>query len=143
MVVTSQASLVSRLKCQGCLSLGPVAGKSTCRYECNRLNIFPETCAKVCSWMIANHPETACRIAQLCTLETLDALKNGGVTGFGFDEDEDGSNGAPTIFNTQDDRRFWREGNIQKIWNHEEDDEDQLGWRDVDPYIRVGVKWTF
>lgn len=91
--------------------------------------------------MVANHPESACRIAQLCTLETLDALKNGGVTGFGFDEDERGP--PPYFIQTKGDRRFWSEGNTQKTWNHDEDYEDQLGWGDVDPYVKVGFKWTF
>jgi len=56
--------------------------------------------------MIDEHPETVCRVARLCTLDTIRELKNGGLTGLGFDEDE-------------------------------------LGWGNTDPYIKIGFKWTF
>ena len=65
-LVGADAGFLSDLKCIGCKKLGPLAGSSVCRSECERLNVFPGTCVKVCSWMITKHPETACKLAKLC-----------------------------------------------------------------------------
>ena len=82
-------NFVDRVKCKGCLSLAPVAGSKVCNSKCKEKNIFPGTCSKICRWMIARHPETVCRIAKLCTLNTIKELKSGGLlSALGFDEAE-------------------------------------------------------
>ena len=63
---TTKAGFVSHLKCVACKKLGPFAGSRVCKGECEKLNIFPETCAKLCTWMITKHPETSCKLAKLC-----------------------------------------------------------------------------
>ena len=88
-VSTVDAGFVDRLKCKGCLSLAPFAGSSVCSSKCGKKNIFPETCTKICDWMISRHPETVCRVAKLCTLDVIKELKSGGLLSlFGLDEDE-------------------------------------------------------
>jgi hypothetical protein len=65
-LVAADAGFLSEVKCRGCKKLGPLAGTSICRSQCNRLDIFPGTCAKLCTWMITKHPETACKLAKMC-----------------------------------------------------------------------------
>merc|ERR1711871_237881 len=86
----ASGNLIGRLKCKGCLSLAPLAGSKVCKSKCEQKNIFPVTCSKICGWMISRHPETVCRIAKSCTLDTIKELKSGGIlSALGFDEGEE------------------------------------------------------
>ena len=117
---TTKAGFVSHLKCVACKKLGPLAGSRVCKFQCEKLDIFPETCAKLCTWMITKHPETSCKLAKLCPSRLT---QDEGQFDIGDDEGYYGDNEEEYYENNQYDSNGFTYRNAP-TYNDEDDFED-------------------
>ena len=112
------------MKCRACVKLAPFAGGKLCHIKCDEINIFPETCRKICSAMVHRHPGTVCWAARLCTRSQISNMDeaddlyelDGGVSSSGDFVDFD----SPQVTHATLPRNLMRTGLVGPKWTRGE-----------------------
>ena len=119
-----KAGWVDNMKCRACVKLAPYAGGKLCHVKCDEINIFPETCGKICSAMVHKHPGTVCWAARLCKRSQISNLDeagdlyelDGGVSSSGDFVDFD----SPQVTHASLPRNLMRNGLVGPKWTRGE-----------------------